>query len=231
MRKSSRVNQPGRIFFRGNKMNQSLLKDARCLYDFLSFCPPCPDRADFILALGSHDLRVAEHAAKLYSQGRAPLTVCSGGFGKMTEGVFAKPEGTLFAERCVQNGVPAAAILVEDRAKNTGENFTLSQRLLEGKGFKTGLAVCKPYMARRALATGKKQWPEIQWAVSVPDIAFDRYAKNDEALADEIQLMVGDLQRLQVYAEKGFQAPTFVPDSVWRCWQRLVNAGFDRYVI
>ena len=43
--------------------------------------------------------------------------------------------------------------------------------------------------------------------------------------------MVGDLQRLRVYEEKGFQAHVDVPSHVWEAYRRLADAGFDRYVI
>ena len=46
-----------------------------------------------------------------------------------------------------------------------------------------------------------------------------------------VSLMVGDLQRLRVYAEKGFQAPVEVPDEIWSAYERLVAAGYDQYVI
>ncbi|HWB26429.1 MAG TPA: hypothetical protein VG738_13170 [Chitinophagaceae bacterium] len=37
------------------------------------------EQADCILALGSHDLRVAERGAELYLHGYAPLLIFSGG--------------------------------------------------------------------------------------------------------------------------------------------------------
>ena len=46
-----------------------------------------------------------------------------------------------------------------------------------------------------------------------------------------LNLMVGDLQRLRVYAEKGFQAPVDVPEDVWAAYERLAAAGYDTYVI
>ncbi len=202
--------------------------DAQRLYEFLSDCSGTKT-ADFILVLGCHDLRVPDHAAELFLSGAAPLVLCTGGFGKMTEGYFHLPEGVLFARRCVEKGVPPDAILVEDKATNTGENFALSRALISGK--KTGIAVCKPYMAKRALATGEKQWSEIQWSVSTPQIPFAQYVPDDDALIPEIELMTGDLQRLEIYARRGFQAPTFVPEEIWAAWRRLVDAGFDRYVI
>ena len=212
-------------------MDEAVFRDAEALYGFLSSCPPADRTADLILVLGCHDLRVPDHAAALYLSGAAPLVLCSGGYGKMTEGTFDKPEGVLFAERCAALGVPPGALLVEDRATNTGENFTFSKSLVRGRSLKTGIAVCKPYIARRALATGMKQWEELRWSVSVPDLPFSAYMPDGEALIPEIELMVGDLQRLQVYAEKGFQAPVSVPPGIWQAWHRLVRAGFTRYVL
>ncbi len=212
-------------------MDDAVFRDAKRLYDFLSDCPSPPARADFLLVLGSHDLRVPDHAAELFLSGAAPLAICTGGYGKMTEGTFLKPEGLLFAERCVQKGVPESCLLIEDKAANTGDNFALSRQLARERVLKTGIAVCKPYMAKRAWAAGTKQWPEIQWSVSVPSIPFEEYAPDEAALIPEIELMTGDLQRLKVYAEKGYQAPVHVPLDVWDAWQRLVAAGFRRYVL
>ena len=212
-------------------MEEAVFQAARQVYDFLSACPPPPEKADVILALGSHDLRVPDHAAALFLSGAAPLIICSGGYGKMTEGVFPEPEGVLFAARCAEKGVPPSAILIEDKAANTGENFSLSRTLTRGRDIQTGIAVCKPYMAKRAWAAGTKQWPEARWSVSVPDIPFAQYAPDGEALEAEIALMAGDLQRLRVYAEKGYQAPVEVPAAVWAAYEKLVKAGYDRYVI
>lgn len=204
------------------------LRCAEQLYTFLSDCPPA-EPAELMLVLGCHDLRVAEHAAELYRSGAAPLVICSGGYGKMTEGSFRQPEAVLFAARCRALGVPEAAILTEERATNTGENFSLSRLLAPGR--KTGIAVCKPYMAKRALATGRKQWPELRWSASVPEIPFAQYAADEAAMVAEIELMVGDLQRLRVYADRGFQTPTEIPEEIWAAWRRLAEMGFDRYVI
>ena len=209
------------------------LMDAERLYGFLSEGPTGPAKADLLLAAGSHDLRVAEHAARLYHQGIAPLIVCSGGFGKMTEGVFQQPEGVLFARKCHSLGVPEEAVLIEDQARNTGENFTLSRKLLFAKGIhpQTGIIVCKPYMAKRAWAAASRQWPEVSWGVRTPDIPFSAYAADDTALDQEIQLMAGDLQRLRVYARLGYQVPVEVPDAVWQACQRLFQDGYSQYMI
>ena len=58
-------------------------------------------------------------------------------------------------------------------------------------------------------------------------LSLEEYGTDDTTIA----LMVGDLQRLRVYAEKGFQAPLEVPDDIWAANERLVAAGYDQYVI
>jgi len=210
-----------------------VLEDAELLYDFLSECPPLPSKADIILAAGSHDCRGADHAAALYLRGLAPLIVCTGGFGKMTEGTFSKPEAEIFAERCVKAGVPEAAVITECRSSNTGENFTFTHEKLTSLGIvpKVGIATSKPYMAKRIWATGTRQWPEVKWFTSVPALSFTEYVTAPVTLDSTIHLMVGDLQRLRVYEEKGFQAHVDVPAHIWEAYQRLAGAGFDRYVI
>ena len=40
--------------------------------------------------------------------------------------------------------------------------------------------------------------------------------------------MVGDLQRIKLYAEKGFQVHQEIPDDVWQAFERLVALGFDK---
>ncbi len=217
---------------RGARAWEQTLCDARALYGFLSGCGGAPERADIILAAGSHDVRVAEHAARLFLAGRAPYIVCTGGLGKVTDGLWDTPEGVVFARRCVELGVPEGSIIVERRATNTGENFTLSRRMLDALGVfpKTGIAVCKPYMAKRAWATGTKQWDCVEWSVDAPPLGFEQYLDGMQAQR-EIELMVGDLQRLKVYARLGFQAPVPIPEAMWEAYDRLVADGYDRYVI
>lgn len=211
---------------------QEILRDAELLYNFHASFSTAPENADLILAAGSHELRVPEHAAALYHQGFAPLVICSGGFGKITTGLFREPEAVLFARKCVELGVPEEKILIESASTNTGENFSLSKKLLDGLGIypEKGLIVCKPYMSARTWATACKQWPELTWQVSAPPIPFAAYFNDDAPMEQEIQLLVGDLQRLRTYAEKGFQIPVEVPEPVWAAYERLVQSGYDAYV-
>src|ERR1044071_7329940 len=90
-------------------------------------------KADCILVLGSHDLRVADRGAELYLQGWAPLLIFSGGLGNLTRHIWNEPEADQFARIALEKGVPADSILIENRSTNTGENIVFSRQLLKEK--------------------------------------------------------------------------------------------------
>jgi uncharacterized SAM-binding protein YcdF (DUF218 family) len=213
-------------------LDDQVVADARLLYEFHSM-DSGPVTSDFILVAGSHDLRVADRAAELWLEQAAPLIVCSGGAGKVTSHEWSRPEGVVFAERCVNLGVDPECVIAEQEASNTGENFTKTRDLLSERGLQadTGIIVSKTYMARRAWATGSQQWPMKQWFVRPPAIDFEDYPTDDTPFERMVNLMVGDLQRLEVYATSGFQVPVEVPDALWSAYERLVNAGYDEFVI
>jgi uncharacterized SAM-binding protein YcdF (DUF218 family) len=190
-------------------------------------------KADFALVLGSRDIRVAKAAAQLYLRGSVPLLVISGGVGKVTKDTNKEPESSVFAARCIEEGVSASAIIEEPRASNTGDNFVFSKALLSERKINpnTGIIVTKPYMRRRSLATGRKQWPEIDWQVFSEEISIDEYFRCGIDPDEVINLMVGDLQRLKVYADNGFQVPQDIPEEIWAAYNVLVSNGYDRFVI
>ena len=115
-------------------------------------------KADAILVLCSHDTVVAERGAQLYLEGWAPLLIFSGGLGAITKRFWHEPEADQFARIARTRGVPADAILVENRSTNTGENVAFTKRLLADRGLhpESFIVVQKPYMERRSYATFKK---------------------------------------------------------------------------
>jgi uncharacterized membrane protein len=50
-------------------------------------------------------------------------------------------------------------------------------------------------------------------------------------MADVISIMVGDLQRIKVYADKGFQIHQEIPDEIWSAYEELIAAGYNRHLI
>jgi uncharacterized SAM-binding protein YcdF (DUF218 family) len=190
-------------------------------------------KSDCILVLGSHDVRIAERGAELYLQGWAPLLIFSGGLGRLTEGLWQETEADKFSKIAMQMGVPANTILVENKSTNTGENIRFTRQLLEQKKLypKTFIVVQKPYMERRSYATFKKVWPEKDIMITSPQISFEEYPTMEVPVDRVIQIMVGDLQRIKLYAEKNFQIAQDIPQKVWEAYEQLVKAGYDEQLV
>lgn len=192
--------------------------------------------AEVMLVLGSHDLGVAVYAAELFERGLAPLVLVTGGIAHeddLLKTDWLGSEAEKFAEVMMGRGVPADKIMLENQARNTGDNFTFSKALLDDRGIKftRALVVTKPYMERRAYATGAKQWPDKEILVTSPDMSFDEYVSGDLDRYDVINIMMGDLQRIEVYGRKGFQIVQEIPEEVKEAFRVLKDAGYTKHLL
>jgi len=189
-------------------------------------------KSDCILALGSHDTRVADRAAELFLEGWAPVLIFSGGLGNVTRGIWTETEADKFAAIAVKKGVPENAILIENKSSNTGENILFTQKLLQEKNLdpQNFIVVQKPYMERRSYATFKKHWPQKNILVTSPQISFEDYPNSEIPVERVINIMTGDLQRIKIYPDKGFQIPQEIPDDVWDAFEQLVALGYDKHL-
>lgn len=190
-------------------------------------------KTDCIIAMGSHDLRVAEYAAQLLLDEWAPVMVCSGGLGRLTKGIWREAEGRKFAQIAIRAGVPEERVLIEDQSTNTAENLIFSRELLleQGLDISSATLVHKPYMERRAIATAGIAWPDIETIAASPPITFLDYPTEEITLDEVIHIMVGDFKRLIVYAERGFQTQQAISKDAIASFECLVKAGYDRHLI
>ena len=213
-------------------MKSKIYKDAQVLWNYMNLNQPL-QRADCLLVMGSHDLRVAEYGARLYLDGWAPLMVCSGGLGNQTRNAWDEPEARKFARIARQMGVPAEKILIEEESTNTGENIIFSRRLLQSKSINlsTLLMVHKPYMERRALATFQKLWPDKRAWVTSPPLAMEEYPNDVISMEEMINILVGDFQRILIYPQKGFQTPQPISKDLLKSFKALVQYGFTQHLI
>lgn len=209
-----------------------VLSAARALWNYLRMDQPLK-KCDCVIALGSHDLRTARHAAELILYEWAPVLVCSGGLGRLTIESWVESEAEKFRQEALHAGVPEERILLEDHSTNTGENLRFSRMLLETHGLqaRSAILVHKPYMERRAFATARQIWPELDVVVTSPPVPFDAYPTPDIPLGELIQIMAGDFQRVIVYPQSGFQIPQPVPQPVSEAFQFLVNSGYTNHLV
>ena len=132
------------------------------VWDFLALThDPAP--SDVIFVFGSRDLAVAGRAAELYNDGLADRVLVSGRLGRMTEGVFDRPEALVFKDELTRRGVPDRAVTTEVAAGNTLENvrFGMAALAATGKTPRSTLLVAKTFVMRRCLATFARHHPSV----------------------------------------------------------------------
>ncbi len=189
--------------------------------------------ADCILVLGSNDVRLAERGAQLYKEGLAPWLLFSGGLGNFTKGLWDEAEADKFAKIAYSLSVPQDAVLIENKSTNTGENIRYTKQLLANHGLdpQRFIVVQKPFMERRSYATFKQNWPEKELVVTSPQLSMQDYPNDEISFELMVNAMVGDLQRIKVYPELGFQIYQDIPQDVWTAFEGLVAIGYDKHLI
>ena len=192
--------------------------------------------ADAILALGSFDPMVAVCAAALWHAKLAPVIITSGGIahrGTLLETGWGRSEAHVFADIAVKEGVPLQAIILEDKAQNTGENFSHTKALSERLGLKIDslIVVAKPYMTRRGFATGRRVWPEVALRLYCEDIGVQEYFEREPDPERTLHALVGDLHRIIVYPKLGYQIRQRVPRPVRAALDSLAAAGYGSRLV
>ncbi|MFH9422395.1 YdcF family protein [Streptomyces sp. NPDC017529] len=209
-------------------INEGQWHNAKLIWDYHQMhhqLRPC----DVAIGLGSHDLRVAAFTAELYHAGLFPALVFTGGNSPNTAARFPRGEAVHFREHALGLGVPDASVLIEPNAANTGQNIAFSREVLAAAGImpKSVLLTAMPYMERRAYATCRKVWPEVEVVCASEPLEFDDYLKaiGDEAFVTD--MLVGDMQRVIEYPKLGFAIEQDVPEDVHAAYRSLVEDGFD----
>lgn len=188
--------------------------------------------ADCIIGFGCYNEDVARRAAQLYFQGYAPRVLFSGGLGRNTRAMWTRSEAEHFREVAVAEGVPESAILLETQSTNTGENLVFSRRVLVEAGLEHSriIGVHKPYMERRLLAAFPVYWPEAEAQVTSWQQSFREYVAGvgrwGRTKEDTIHMLVGDFQRVEEYARRGYQVPQPIPSEARAAFSTLVHLGY-----
>lgn len=212
-------------------MSDGVVAAARVIYDY-HFLRDSARPADYIVALGTNDLRVAEHAAHLFHQGFARSIVCTGGVahqGDLLATAWPQAEALMYRDVLLDRGIPEQAIIVEPRATNTAENFRFTRGLIP-KATSILVAV-KPFMQRRARATIEVEWPGIAHSLSSPDLTLDQYFTPELPPDRIIHILMGDLQRLWIYGRKGWSTPQHFPAEVVDAFHQLAREGWTQHLV
>lgn len=209
------------------------MEPLQIIWDYLGM-HQSPEKADCIVGFGNFNTNIARRAAELYCQGYAPKVLFTGGLGRNTAGLLPEPEAVRFARVAMECGVPEADILLETESTNTAENILFTRRLLEERGIPHShiLGVHQPFMERRIFAAMGIYWPELRFTVTSPQVTIPEYladAKKQGITENAaVSVIVGDFQRMDLYAKKGYQLPQEIPEEAWAAFRQLVALGYDK---
>ena len=207
------------------------MENVQILWDFMRMGQQ-PEQADVIVGFGCYDEDIPRRCAELWHQGFAPWVCFSGGLGRNTSSLWSKSEAERFAAIAMAAGVPGERILLEDQSTNSAENLLFTPKVLAEAGIKTEtiIAVHKPYMEKRLWAAMQVYWPGVRAVYTSPNVTVEEHIAHAEAVGmtrkDVIETLVGDVQRMELYAKKGYQAPVQIPAEVRAAFDALVEQGY-----
>lgn len=213
-------------------MEQRAYDNLKVIWDYMHMNME-PGPADCIVGFGNYNVNIALRAAELYRAGYAPRVLFTGGLGRNTAGMWTGSEAERFAAAAIAAGVPERDVIVEDRSTNTAENITFTREKLAALGLPVRrlLGVHQPFMERRIYAAMKVYWPEAELTVTSPQVDIRQYLRDAVAQGLEekaaIDVIVGDFQRIELYAQKGWQIPQEVPEEAKAAFRALVELGYD----
>lgn len=212
-------------------LDRETLVCVETIWDYMKLDMPV-EQADCIIGFGCINEDVAVRCAQLYREGYAPKVLFTGGLGRNTLGRWKGTEAERFAAIAMERGVTKEAILLENKSTNSAENILFTRQVLAEAGLEDGRLLCvhKPFMERRLYAAMGVYWPQANARYTSPQLTPEEYLRSTAAQGltekQSIEVLVGDFQRMDIYARKGYQIPQEIPEPVWQAFHRLVELGY-----
>ena len=207
------------------------MENVQILWDFMHMGQSL-EEADVIVGFGCYDEDIPRRCAELFHKGFASFVCFSGGLGRNTSGIWSKSEAERFAAIAMAEGVPEECIILENKSTNSAENLLFTPKILAEMGVKAEkiIAVHKPYMERRLWAAMQVYWPQVRAVYTSPQVSVEEHIAHAEKIGmtrkGVIETIVGDVQRMELYAEKGYQRAVEIPAEVRAAFDALVAEGY-----
>ena len=152
-----------------------------------------------VLAGDNNGERVAE-AVNLYKQGYAKNILMSGGpfAWKLTYAWWMK-------KQALESGIPAKAILMQDRSFSTKDDARFSLPIVKARGFKSVLLVTSPFHTRRAARSFKKLFGPAGISVRVYPVQKSSYnPKRWWTRHEDTEFVVREYISMLLYTLRGY---------------------------
>lgn len=167
---------------------------------------------DGIFVFGNIEPRLAVYAAYLWRLGKAPKIILTGKSGVRAVPAGFEDEADYLASIVEKYNVPHNCLILEKNSTNSLENIIYGMKRCEYEGFyPDNLILCAvPALLKRAIATFRRQFPEISVYGSIYSDEIDEYLSSRRRL----ERVLGEFDRFEKYSRKGDIEPVFVPGHV-----------------
>lgn len=175
-----------------------------------------PQKADAIVSLAGgvgesgkagqgYEERV-QYAVELYKKGYASHIIFSSGY----KYVFEEP--LVMKALAISLGVPAEAIILEEKASNTYENIKFVKGILDNRGWKKVLLISSPFHMLRVSLVARKISPELE-VIYTPildsnfysyKIGADRKLIGKQLTIDQAKALIHEYLGILYYLWKGY---------------------------
>lgn len=155
-----------------------------------------PVRSDVIVVLGAALtregkpyralIRRSEHAAELWSEGRAAMVMCTGGIGDHLQVPRSEADGC--REILMRQGIPRTAIVLEETSRNTEEQARGIRDIMVRHGWTRATLVSDSYHVFRARYLARRMGIDVVLS-PVPAARVDSPAFYIVSLVREVMAM------------------------------------------
>ena len=136
-------------------------------------------------------------AVDLYRAGEARYLIFSSGYA------YSFFEAKDMMAQAVGQGVPASAIVLEERSTNTYQNVVYVDDILRDHRWRTILLVSSPYHMRRATLVWRKVAPEVT-VIHTPPPRSQFYDRGRGATLDQVRGIVQEYAAIAAYWRRGW---------------------------
>jgi uncharacterized SAM-binding protein YcdF (DUF218 family)/glycosyltransferase involved in cell wall biosynthesis len=138
-----------------------------------------------------------QHASEAYRSGFARHLIFSTGY------LYSFPEAESMRSLAMQQGVPADAIVLEQRATDTHQNVVFTRDLMRARGWRSALLVSSPYHMRRALLAWRREAPEIR-VIPTPPPKSQFYDHSRGMSVEQLRGIAHEYLAIAVYWLRGW---------------------------
>lgn len=192
------------------------------------------------MVFGCNDTRVADVAVQIALKHRHCALLFCGGVGRLSKDIFERSEAEIFADSARKAGIHSSRIWLEKTSTNTGENIQFAKPILTANNLtiQRPFLVCKNIMRARVWATFERHYPNLPTQLFSLCATFERFCELDaespslssiDHRESVIHLMVGEIDRLIHYPQKGYIYPVPLPQAVIESAEYLKQQGYIKH--